>query len=226
MGNTKMDSKVCSSPKKNEQKLGTPTIKGRIHFDEKYTRVRDHWEYRLTAIDSKTKMVLAEIVVVERTLKACVAFLKQIKDWCYKQMLEKYREEMKKPVSKRKLIIFVSDKFGNYTSAWKKLFNRITKLRFGVPIACKKFGLKHNNNSVERHNRELNRRFDALNVFQTHEGAQVTSTMSKILHNYVNPHSMLHGKTPAEKAELILPLGTNKLLGMIELARKAEMTTS
>jgi len=49
----------------------------------------------LTAIDSKTKMVLAEIVVVERTLEACVAFLKQIKDWCYKQMLERYRKEMK-----------------------------------------------------------------------------------------------------------------------------------
>jgi len=180
----------------------------------------------LTAIDSKTKMVLAEIVVVERTLEACVAFLKQIKDWCYKQMLERYRKEMKKPVGKRKFIIFVSDKFGNYKIAWKKLFNRITKIRFGVPIACKKYGLKHNNNSVERHNRELSRRFDALNVFQTHEGAAATSTSCKILHNYINPHTMLNGKTPAEAAELSLPLGTNKLLNLIKLAKKLEMTTS
>ena len=79
-------------------------------------------------------------------------------------MLEKYKEEKKKPAKKRRLIIFVSDKFGNYKTAWKKLFNRVTKMRFGVPIACKKFGLKHNNNSVERHNRELSRRFDALNA--------------------------------------------------------------
>ena len=42
MGNTKMAGKVYLSPKKNEQKLGTPTIKGRIHLDEKYTRVKDH----------------------------------------------------------------------------------------------------------------------------------------------------------------------------------------
>ena len=178
----------------------------------------------MNCIDNKTKFVAAHLFVAERTKQKCYEFLKQVKDNCCNQILAKYYVKKFTGIDKR--IIFVSDKFGNYTSAWKKLFNRITKLRFGVPIACKKFGLKHNNNSVERHNRELNRRFDALNVFQTHEGAQVTSTMSKILHNYVNPHSMLHGKTPAEKAELILPLGTNKLLGMIELARKAEMTTS
>lgn len=141
-------------------------------------------------------------------------------------MLEQYKKELKKPAKKKKLILFVSDKFGNYKAAWKKLFYRITKLKFGVPIACKKFGLKHNNNSVERHNRELSRRFDALNVFQTHEGAASTSALCKALHNYVNSHSMLKGKTPAERAELILPLGTNRLLNLIKIARKLEMTTS
>jgi transposase-like protein len=221
-----MAGKIRPSPKKNEQKLGVPKIKGRIHFDEKYTRVKDHWEYRLTAIDNKTKFVLAEIVVVERTKKACIAFLQQIKSWSYKQMREQYKKELKKPAKRRKLIIFVSDKFGNYKTAWKKLFYRITKMNFGVPIACKKFGLKHNNNAVERHNRELSRRFEVLNVFQTHEGASATSTLLKILHNYITPHSALGGKTPAEKAEMILPLGTNKLLEMIKLARKVEMTTS
>lgn len=186
--------------------------------------MKDHWEYRLTAIDSKTKFVLAELVVVERTLEACVLFLRQIKSWCYVQMLERYKQELKKPAEKRKLFIFVSDKFGNYKAAWKKLFSRITKLKFGVPIACKKFGLKHNNNVVERHNRELSRRFDALNVFQTHEGAESTSMLCKVLHNYVNPHSTLHEKTPAQCAELILPLGTNRLLALIKIAKKVEMT--
>jgi len=180
----------------------------------------------LTAIDSKTKFVLAEIVVIERTLRACVEFLQKIKKWCYAQMLEQYKRELKKPAEKRKLVIFVSDKFGNYKAAWKKLFYRITKLRFGVPIACKKFGLKHNNNSVERHNRELSRRFDVLNVFQTHEGAESTSALCGILHNYINPHATLKGKTPAEKAELNLPLGTDKLLDLIKITQKIEMTTN
>lgn len=141
-------------------------------------------------------------------------------------MLEQYKKELKRPSKKRRLILFVSDKFGNYKAAWKKHFYRVTKLRFGVPIACKKHKLKHNNNSVERHNRELSRRFDALNVFQTHLGAESTSTLCKIIHNYINPHDTLKGKTPAKAAELFLPLGENKLLSLILLARKIEMTLS
>jgi transposase-like protein len=137
-------------------------------------------------------------------------------------MLERYNQEQQKPTKKRRLIIFVSDKFGNYKSAWKKLFHRVTKLTFGVPIACKKHKLKHNNNHVERHNRELSRRFDALNVFQSHIGAQSTSTLCKIIHNYISPHGMLHGKTPAEAAELRLSLGENKLLGLIQIAKRLD----
>lgn len=221
-----MGCKVFSSFKKNEQGFGTPKIKGRIHFDEKYVKVKDHWEYRLTAIDSKSKFVLAEVVVKARTLKACMAFLQQIKKWCYPQMIEQYKKEQQKPSNKRRLTIFVSDKFENYKTAWKKLFYRVTKLRFGVPIACKKFGLKHNNNCVERHNRELSRRFDTLNVFQTHLGAETTSSLHKMVHNYINTYTMLCGKTPAEAAGLILPLEENKLLSLIKRARKIEMTTS
>jgi len=141
-------------------------------------------------------------------------------------MLDQYKQELKKPAKKRRLIIFVSDKFGNYKAAWKKLFYRVTKLRFGVPIACKKYKLKYNNNPVERHNRELSRRFDALNVFQSHSGAQSTSTLCQIIHNYINPHNMLGGKTPAEASEMALPLKENKLLSLIQLARKIEMTLS
>lgn len=47
-----------------------------------------------------------------------------------------------------------------------------------------------------------------------------------MLHNYVNPHGMLKGKTPAEAANIILPLGTNKLMELIKIAQKKEMTTS
>ena len=187
-------------------------------------RVNDHWEFRLTAIDNKTKFVLADAVVVERTIEACVSFLRVIKIWCYAQMLERYRKERVKSSNKKHLIIFVSDKFANYRNAWKKLFYRVTELRFGVPIACKKYGLKHNNNPVERYNREIGRRVDTLNLFQTHEGAFATLTLCKFVYNYVTTHNSIGGKTPAEAAGLDLPLGRNKLLGLINMARKIEMT--
>lgn len=119
--------------------------------------------------------------------------------------------------------MFLSDKFALYKVAWKKLFYRVSELRFGVPIACKKYGLRHNNNPVERHNREIGRRVDALNVFQTHEGALSTLALCRFIHNYVTPHSSLGGKTPAETAGLYLHLGKDKPQNLIRLAQKIEM---
>ncbi len=224
MDDKKLGCKIFILVKKNEKRFGIPKIKGRIHYDEKYVRVKDHWEFRLTAIDNKTKFVLADAVVVERTITACVSFLRIIKIWCYAQILECYRKERRKPSKKKHLIIFVSDKFANYKNAWRKLFNRVTELQFGVPIACKKYRREHNNNPVERYNREIGRRVDVLNVFQTHCGASTTLTLCKFVYNYVTPHNSLGGKTPAEAAGLDLPLGQNKLQGLINLARKIEMT--
>lgn len=66
--------------KKNEKGFGVPKIKGRIHCDEKYVKVKDHWEFELTAIDNITKFVLAEDLVVERTIAACVSFLRADKN--------------------------------------------------------------------------------------------------------------------------------------------------
>jgi len=48
-------------------------------------------------------------------------------------MLEQYKKELKKPAKKRKLFWFVSDKFGNYKAAWKKIFPRITKMTSSPP---------------------------------------------------------------------------------------------
>ena len=67
-----------------------------------------------------------------------MAFLQQIKSWCYAQMLEQYEKELDKPAGKRRLIVFVSDKFGNYKAAWSKLFSRITKMQFGHPYCLQK----------------------------------------------------------------------------------------
>lgn len=220
MVNQELGRKIRTSFKKTETRFGVPKIKGRIHYDEKYVNVKGHWEFRLTAIDNKTKFILAEDVVVERTVTACVSFLRIIKVWCYAQILERYRKERMKPSKKKHLITFVSDKFANYRNAWTRLFYRVTELRFGVPIACKKYGLEHNNNPVERHNREIGRRVDALNVFQTHLGASTTLTLCKFVYNYISPHNSLGGKTPAEAAGLNLPLGQDKLRGLIYLATK------
>ena len=38
-----------------------------------------------------------------------------------------------------------------------------------------------------------------------------------MIHNFVNPHMALNGKTPAEAADIKIDLGKNKQLRMIEI---------
>jgi hypothetical protein len=177
--------------------------------------------FDLNAIDSVTKFVLAHLFVEERTKKKCYEFLRQIKNTCYKQIKETYEREKHKRVKDRKLIEFTCDKFANYRSAFQKLFYRTCKLNFGVPIACKKYNLEHNNNPIERYNGKSKDRIKSIRSgFKSFEGAAYFMNLRRIIYNYVNPHQELQGKTPAEEAGIILPLGRNKLLGLIKFVRE------
>jgi transposase-like protein len=195
-----------------------PRLKGKQHFDEKYIPLRgkkDH--YDLNCIDSKTKYITAHLTVEKRTLKKCVEFLSQIKKTCYEQILEVYEHEKHKKTKERKLITFVSDKFWNYKTAWSKLFSRVTKLVFGVPIACHKYGLEHNNNAIERENGNIKERIKTMRGgFENFKGAEAFLNLRQILHNFVNPHQSIKGRTPAEEAEMDLKLGRNKLRRLMQ----------
>ncbi|KKQ36615.1 MAG: hypothetical protein US55_C0060G0001, partial [Candidatus Levybacteria bacterium GW2011_GWC2_37_7] len=87
------------------------------------------------------------------------------------QILERYKQEKIKPRKKRKLIIFVCDKFANYKTAFKKLFYLVAKLRFGVPIKAKRNGMKHNNNHIERYNQDIKDRIKTMRNFGSGKGA-------------------------------------------------------
>jgi len=131
--------------------------------------------------------------------------------------LYKYYIEKHKKVKDRELITFVCDGFENYRNAFNKLFYRIAKLQFGVPIKCKKYGLEYNNNPIERYNGKIKDRIKILRGgFGSFEYAECFFEMRRIIHNFVNPHQGLNGKTPAEKAEIKLKLGRCKLLGLIK----------
>lgn len=194
-----------------------PTLKGRQHYDEKYLKANKKDCYDLNCIDSITKYVTAHFLVDKRTKEKCIAFLSQIKKTCYKQIVAIYRKEKHKKVRDRKLIEFVCDGFHNYRNAFNKLFYRVAKLTFGVPIACKKFGLEHNNNPVERHNGKLKGRVKVMRGgFRSFSGAEAFMNLTHIVHNFVDSHSELEGKTPAEAAEINLSLRRNRLLGLIQ----------
>ena len=58
--------------------------------------------------------------------------------------------------------------------------------------------------------------------FGSFEGAENFLNLKTIIHNFVNPHMQLQGKTPAEEAEIDLKLGRQKLLNIIKLHAKKE----
>ena len=196
-----------------------PKLKGRQHLDEKYVKVKGEEHYDLNCIDSVTKYVTAHLFVEKRTLEKCKKFLRQIKITCYNQILERYRQEKIKPKKKRKLITFVSDSFENYKTAWSVLFGRVSKMTHGVPIKAKRGGLKHNNNPIERYNGKIKDRIKVMRGdFYSVEGAEAFLNLQHVIHNFVNPHQQLKGRTPAEAAEIKVNLGRNKLLKLIEIA--------
>ena len=168
--------------------------------------------------------MLAHLFVEKRTIKKCVEFLRQIKITCYEQILERYRQEKIKPKKKRKLIIFVCDKFANYKTAFMKLFYRVAKLRSGIPIKAKRNGVKHNNNHIERYNQDIKDRIKTMRGFFSYRRAEHFLNLKHIIHNFVNPHMQLAGKTPAEVAGVDFKLGRRKLYTLIKLMAKRQMT--
>jgi len=134
--------------------------------------------------------------------------------------LEVFEKEKHKKVEDRELIEFTCDKFANYKSAFTKLFGRVCKLNFGVPIACKKYNLKHNNNPIERYNGKIKDRIKNIRSgFKGFDDARCFMDLRRTIHNFVNPNQELGGKTPAEEAKIILPLKRNKLLDLIRFVK-------
>lgn len=194
-------------------------------MDEKIVFVNGEEMYDLNCCDHITKYVTAHIFVEIRTLERCLEFLRQIKITCYEQILEKYFQEKHKPNKKRNLFVFVSDKFENYRNAFNILFRNVAKLRFGIPIKAKRGGLKHNNNPIERYNGKLKDRLKIMRRgFHSFDGAETFLNLNRIINNFVNPHQQLKGRTPAEAAEIQIPLKRNKLLNLIKYVRLNHIT--
>ena len=119
------------------------------------------------------------------------------------------------------MIEFTCDKFANYKSAFMKLFYRVCNLNFGISIAYQKYGVKHNNNPIERYNGKIKDRIKSIRSgFKSFEGARAFMDLRRTIHNFVNPNQQLNGKTPAEMAEINLKLGRMKLFKLIKYLAK------
>lgn len=202
---------------KDFEKRLKPRVKGRIHNDEVVVKVKGKKHYSINAIDSKTKYVINQELTPTRSLVAFKRFFKAIKVRIYDQVMERYQKERHKPVKLRNLITFVSDGLGQYMRAFNKYFYHVAKLVHGVPIACKQYGLEHNNNPIERYNEDVKQRCKVMRGFKDFESTKWFLELRRIVRNFVRTHLGL-GKTPAEEAGIKLRLGSNRLLDLIQIA--------
>jgi len=191
-----------------------------LHTDEKEMKVGTYCVHDINTIDRKTKFVVEEELMESRSKKRVNQYFKRIKDRIYDQLLERYNLEKHKPIKKRKLFSFIQDGFENYRSGSTKHFFRVCKIVAGVPIACKKYGFEHNNNAIERYNQDIKDRYKTTRHWGSFKSAKKILKMRQIIHNFVNPHQELKGKTPAEAAEIKYGLDRNKLLNLVELTAK------
>ena len=151
---------------------------------------------------------------------------KSIKDRCYGQFLEAKK--------KGKKLIFVSDKLEHYKKGFKKYFGNVAKLRFGVSIKCKKYGYKHNNNPIERDNREVKQRYHSMIEFKKLRSANIILDFFDIYDNYIDKQRIKRKskktkkwiniekrlRTPAERANIKLDLGnTYQFLNLIRVSK-------
>ncbi|MEM2258775.1 MAG: hypothetical protein QXE46_02605, partial [Candidatus Thermoplasmatota archaeon] len=80
-----------------------------------------------------------------------------------------------------------------------------------VPIACKKYGLKYNNNPVERYNEDVKQRYKTMRSFKSFDSANAFLSLRRIVYNFVRGE-----ETRAMKADISLELGQNRLYTLIK----------
>ncbi|TDA32743.1 MAG: hypothetical protein DSO04_00950 [Hadesarchaea archaeon] len=174
----------------------------------------------MNAVDSGTKFNLQTRLAGSRSLEEFDEFFRELKNRVGGQVREVFERERRRPPGERRLVTFVSDGLGQYRRAFNRHFYRVARLVQGVPIACRQYGLRFNNNPIERHNQDIKQRYKTMRHFKSLASAEAFLDLRRMVYNYVRTHQGL-GRTPAEAAGIRLDLGKNRLLGLIRLSSGA-----
>ena len=117
-----------------------------------------------------------------------------------------------------KPIKFFSDKLAHYKKGFNKTFRNVAELVHGVPIACKKYGLKHNNNCAERDNERIKQRYKVMRSFGDLKSANDILDFLDIFYNFLDEIKLNNEKryrTPAQRAGIKIKFRKYKLLKLI-----------
>lgn len=189
-----------------------PRVRGRIHVDEVVVKVKGRNCYVLHAVDSRTKYCLESSLERRRDTEVYERFFKRLKRCLSGQIRAHFKREREKPLKLRRLVTFVSDKLGAIKRAFNRHLYRIARLIHGVPIACKRFGLRFNNNPVERRNQDVKQRCKVMRGFKSLKSARAFMRLYTSIYNFVRHATR---ETPAHRARVWPGLGRNRLADLI-----------
>src|SRR3990167_2988927 len=156
-----------------------------------YLRLKKN-AYRWVAKDRKTKLRIFSFSSEKRDYESgCKRIFKTLKN--------KYHEQFLK-----------ANKKGH-----NKFLYRLAKLNHGVPIKCKKYKLKKNNNCIER-DHQYSRALEKIS--RGHKNIETSSALfdiGDIYYNYIDKQKLSGEKmyrTPAERAKIKINLGRDYML--------------
>jgi len=172
-----------------------------------YLRLKKN-AYRWVAKDRKTKLRIISFSSEKRDYESgCKRIFKTLKN--------KYHEQFLKAKKKGSKFVLTSDKYAGYKKGHNKFLYRLAKLNHGVPIKCKKYKLKKNNNCIER-DHQYSRALEKIS--RGHKNIETSSALfdiGDIYYNYIDKQKLSGEKmyrTPAERAKIKINLGRDYML--------------
>ena len=158
-------------------------------------------------------------------------YTKMVQKKTYTDIKKRFYNQFLEAKKKEKKFNFTTDKLAHYKKSFNKYFFHVATLTHGVPIKCKKYGLKRNNNCIER-DHQYSRKIDKnARGNKDIEGISSLYDIGDVYYNYIDKQRLMkkcrktkrwlpkekEWRTPAQRANIKLNLGDKfQLLNLIK----------
>jgi transposase-like protein len=174
----------------------TPQVGDAWRADEVYTKIRGEMKYVFSLMDSETRFWIAQ-EVLDRKEGADASSLFRLG----------------KEITQTKPKVIITDGLHSYSEAYRKEFWTVEREHRTIHIRNVHLQGYMNNNQMERLNGEFRDREKVVRGIKKKDSAIIDGY--QLYHNYIREHMALNGKTPADKAGIIIE-GNNKWKTIIE----------
>jgi len=140
----------------------------------------------------------------------------------YRNIKNRFYDQFLAAKKKGKKFNITSDKLAHYKKGFKKYFYDVATITHGVPIACKRYKLKHNNNCVERDHQYSRKLENNTRGHKSFFGATALFNLGDVYYNFIDKQKLENEKrwrTPAQRSDIKINFGERYwLLNLMKIA--------